>query len=168
MLKSHVLLVAVALSFPALADTTEEMINLAMRAAPASISGKATIKDDDGTILRKGSNGFTCAPGGGSPMCCDSVWAKLEKAMNNKADFSTDRTGICYILLGDSKPYSNDSPDATDQTKGTWIKEGPHLMIVVSKEMLKGLPSDPASVVPYVMWKDTPYAHIMVPVGMRK
>ena len=168
MLRSHVLLVAVALSFPALADTTEEKINLAMSAAPPSISGEATIKDDDGTILRKGSNGFTCAPGGGSPMCCDPVWAKLEDAMKSKADFSTDRTGICYILQGDSEPFSNDSPYATDQTKGTWIKEGPYLMIVVSKEMLKGLPSDPASGVPYVMWKDTPYAHIMVPVGVRK
>ena len=35
MLKRYVLLLAVALSFPSLADTTEEKINLAMSAAPA-------------------------------------------------------------------------------------------------------------------------------------
>jgi hypothetical protein len=168
MSKSYVLLVAVALSFPVLADTTEEKISLAMSAAPAHISGEATIQDDDGTLLRKGSNGYTCMPGSGSPMCSDAVWGKLDEAMKNKADFSTDRIGISYMMQGDSEPGSNDSPDATDQTKGAWVKEGPHLMIIVPKELLKGLPSDPASGLPYIMWQDTPYAHIMVPVGARK
>jgi hypothetical protein len=31
--------------------------------------------------------------------------------------------------------------------------------------MLKGIPSDPDQGGPFVMWGDTPYAHIMVPVG---
>lgn len=166
--KSYLLLVTLALSFPVLADTTEQKISLAMSAAPAHISREATIRDDDGTLLRKGSNGYTCTPGRGSPMCSDAVWVKLDEAMKSKADFSTDRIGVSYMLQGDSEPTNNDDPDATDQTKGTWIKEGPHLMIIVPKELLKGLPSDPASGLPYVMWKDTPYAHIMVPVGARK
>ena len=101
-------------------------------------------------------------------MCSDAVWVRMDEAMKNKAAFSTDRIGISYMLRGDLEPVSNDSPDEMDQTKGTWIKEGPHLMIIVPRELLKGLPSDPASGVPYVMWKDTPYAHIMIPVGARE
>ena len=37
-------------------------------------------------------------------------------------------------------------------------------MIIVPKEMLKGISRDPNSGGPYVMWGDTPYAHIMVPI----
>jgi hypothetical protein len=72
------------------------------------------------------------------------------------------------MLQGDSEPSNNESPDATDQTRGTWVKAGPHLMIIAPKELLKGLPSDPASGLPYIMWQDTPDAHIMAPVGARK
>jgi hypothetical protein len=173
MSKNYVMLIAVALSFPALADTVEEKINMAMSAAPAAVSAAATIKDDDGTLLRKGTNGYTCVPGNdpllaGSPMCNDSVWEKMMEAVASKADFSTDQVGISYMLRGDVEAGSNDSPYATDKTKGTWIKEGPHVMIIVPKELLKGLSSDPASGAPYVMWKDTQYAHIMLPVGERK
>jgi hypothetical protein len=167
MSKTNFVLIAVALTFPTFADTVEEKISMAMSAAPAAVSASATIKDDDGTLLRKGTNGYTCFPGSGSPMCNDAVWVKLMGAIESKADFSSDSIGISYMLQGDAEAGSNDSPYASDQAKGTWIKEGPHLMIVVPKDLLKGLSSDPASGAPYVMWKDTPYAHIMIPVGPR-
>jgi len=49
-----------------------------------------------------------------------------------------------------------------------WVQEGPHLMIIVPNSgALVGLPDDPGSGGPYVMWKGTPYAHVMVPVGPR-
>jgi hypothetical protein len=32
--------------------------------------------------------------------------------------------------------------------------------------MLEGIPTDPSGGGPYVMWGDTPYAHIMVPVAL--
>jgi len=61
------------------------------------------------------------------------------------------------------------SPYAADKNNGdVWVQEGPHLMIVVPKEMLKGLSDDPSNGGPYVMWKDTQYAHIMVPVHVGK
>jgi hypothetical protein len=45
------------------------------------------------------------------------------------------------------------------------VKEGPHLMIAVpDRAMLEGLSTDPSDPV-YVMWKDTPYAHIMVKIA---
>ena len=72
------------------------------------------------------------------------------------------------MMQGDAM-VSNSSPYATDKNNGdVWIQEGPHLMIIVPKEMLKGLSDDPFNGGPYVMWKDTPYAHIMVPVHIEK
>jgi hypothetical protein len=153
-------------------ESTEDKIIRAQSAAHPGISHKATIMDMDGTILRKGSNGWTCLPGtlpgDKKPMCNDETWLKMIKAVKTKAPFTADRIGISYMLQGDAL-VSNSSPYATDQKNGdVWVQEGPHLMIIVPKEMLKGLPTDPFNGGPYVMWKDTPYAHIMVPVKVDK
>jgi hypothetical protein len=48
-----------------------------------------------------------------------------------------------------------------------WIVEGAHLMIVAPAELLEAFPTDPQNGGPYVMWKGTPYAHLMVPIGPR-
>jgi hypothetical protein len=151
-------------------DGAEAKIARAMSAAPASISAQATIMDSDGTVLREGSNGWTCMPdtmpGDNAPMCNDAVWMKMMMAVGSKGEFETDRIGISYMLQGDvgagvsnATPYHPDPKNAEDYTE-----TGPHLMIVVPKEMLKGITDDPSSGGPYVMWGDTPYAHIMVPV----
>jgi hypothetical protein len=58
-----------------------------------------------------------------------------------------------------SDPYQTD-PNAVDD----WIKEGPHMMIIVPREMLKGMSHDPKDPI-YVMWGNTPYAHIMVRIA---
>ncbi|MDG1390029.1 MAG: hypothetical protein P8L70_03970 [Halioglobus sp.] len=34
------------------------------------------------------------------------------------------------------------------------------------RELLEGIPTDPSGGGPYVMWGDTPYAHIMMPVSL--
>lgn len=106
-------------------------------------------------------------PGDGAPMCNDAVWMEMLGAFSAKADFKATRIGISYMLQGDrgagvsnSDPYHPDGKNAEDYTEG-----GPHLMIVVPREMLEGMTNDPNSSGPYVMWKDTPYAHIMVPVA---
>jgi len=155
----------------ALADSnTDHLIKQAMSAGPQSISAQATIMDSDGTILRQGSNGWTCLPhtmpGDNAPMCNDALWMKMMQAMGSKADFVADRIGISYMLQGDigagvsnATPFHPDHKNAEDYTEG-----GPHLMIIVPKEMLQGMTTDPSSGGPYVMWADTPYAHIMVPV----
>ncbi|MDM5271656.1 hypothetical protein PGH07_05675 [Sulfurovum sp. zt1-1] len=153
-------------------ETIAEKIARAQSAAPDSISKNATIMDMDGKVLKKGTNGWTCLPGtlpgDKKPMCNDAVWGKMMKAVASKSDFSTDRIGISYMLQGDAM-VSNSNPYATDQKNGdVWVQEGPHLMIIVPKEMLKGITDDPFNGGPYVMWKDTPYAHIMVPVTVEK
>ena len=58
-----------------------EIINIAMSAAPSNVSGNATIMSSDGSILREGSNGWTCMPGtppneNVAPMCVDKAWQK--------------------------------------------------------------------------------------------
>lgn len=46
-----------------------------------------------------------------------------------------------------------------------WVRTGPHLMVIVpDKALLEGIPTDPRAGGPYVMWKDTPFAHVMIPV----
>jgi hypothetical protein len=151
-------------------DPNEEKVTRAMRAGPRSIAKDATIADIDGTVLREGTNGWTCmpgiAPGDEHPMCNDEVWMRLMQAMEGKAAFQTDRIGISYMLAGDAY-VSNSDPFATDPNNGdVWVQEGPHLMILVpNPKMLEGVPDDPFNGGPYVMWKDTPYAHIMVPIG---
>jgi len=148
-------------------------IDRATSAAPDSISNSAEIIDTDGTVLRSGSNGWHCSPtsGPGSthPMCSDDVWMKLIAALSNKADFETDRVGISYMLAGDDNVNNADPFDTKSDPGEVWVQEGPHLMIIVpDPKMLEGISDDPDNGGPYVMWKGTPYTHIMVPVGPRQ
>ena len=146
---------------------TSKIIRAESAAHPA-ISHKATILDMDGNVLRKGTNGWTCQPGtmpgDKKPMCNDALWLEMITALKNKAPFTANRIGISYMLQGDVL-VSNSNPYATDVNNGdVWVQEGPHLMLIVPKAMLQGLSTDPFNGGPYVMWKDTPYAHIMVPI----
>jgi len=59
--------------------STSEIIEIAMSAAPANVSGEATIMSADGSILREGYNEWTCMPGtppndNVAPMCVDQAW----------------------------------------------------------------------------------------------
>jgi len=155
-------------------ETKDVKIARAMSAAPVAISARATVVDHEGTVLRAGDNGWTCMPdtmpGDKAPMCNDAVWMKLMNAVGSKAPFETDAVGISYMLKGDvgagvsnSDPYHPNPKEADDYTE-----TGPHLMIVVPKALLAGITDDPKSGGPYVMWGDTPYAHIMVPVAAAK
>jgi hypothetical protein len=166
-----VLLLALSPAGACADESTEVKIARAMSAAPASISAGATILDNDGTVLRAGSNGWTCLPntmpGDKAPICNDALWMKLFQALGNQAEFAADGIGISYMLQGDigagvsnSTPFHPDHKNAEDYTE-----MGPHLMIIVPKAMLEGITDDPSSGGPHVMWGDTPYAHIMVPVA---
>ena len=149
-----------------LADSHETVAS-AESAGPASVTSKATIKAADGTVLREGSSSYTCYPQQDiiGPMCNEPVWDKLIGAMLNKKEFSSDQFSVSYMLAGEGTALgvSNSDPYATEPDKSDdWVKEGPHLMIVVpAGTSLDGMSTDPNDPV-YVMWKDTPYAHIMV------
>lgn len=164
------LVVAASVSANGWAGELEDRIATARSAAPPFISADATIVVD-GKVVVEGTNGWTCMPdtipSDGVPMCNDAVWMAMMDAMGSKSDFTPDRVGISYMLQGDkgsgasnSDPFHPDPKSAPD-----YVETGPHLMIVVPKELLKGITDDPSVGGPYVMWGDTPYAHIMVPVA---
>ncbi len=167
---SSSLMLGLLVSSQALADDKAAMIANAESAAPASVTANATIKAPDGTVLREGSNGYTCYPQQAiiGPMCNEAVWDGLIGAMLNKEDYSPDSFSVSYMLAGEGSAIgnSNSDPYATEpENSDDWIKEGPHLMIAVpNRALLEGISRDPSDPV-YVMWGDTPYAHIMVKIA---
>jgi hypothetical protein len=150
--------------------TKKELIANAKSAAPARITDNATFKTMEGEVLKEGSNGWTCYSGSKviGPMCNQPQWDALLGALMKKEPFDPEVFSVSYMLAGegDAIGTSNTDPFATGPTDDNdWIKEGPHLMIIVPEpEILEGLSTDPNDPV-YVMWKGTPYAHIMVKIA---
>ena len=152
-------------------------IKNAMSAAPPSISAEATVLDwpseegADMAVLREGSNGWTCMPDmpgkAGTAMCLDDQWMEWADAWMNKRDPNITAVGFGYMLQDPQGGESNVDPYATGPTPDNeWIADGvPHLMLVLPDEKaLADLPTDPNNGGPWVMWKDTPYVHIMAPM----
>jgi hypothetical protein len=180
MKKALALFICLAISFfvaEAQDMSKQEKIQSAMSAAPYSISENATIKDwpagegEEMAVLRAGNNQFTCLPDmpatpGNDPMCLDDPWLKWADAWMNKKDFTINKMGFGYMLQGGT-PESNIDPYAEGpKPDNQWLEEAaPHLMIVVPNNgMLSGLPVTPEDGGPWVMWENTPYVHIMVPM----
>ena len=146
------------------------MIRDALRGAMPSISDKAAIKDWEGNTLREGSSGYVCyptppgSPAESSPMCLDKTWQEWVDAWMNKRDPKITSIGIGYMLQGDTGA-SNTDPFATAQTADNqWVVTPAHIMVLTpDRQQLDTLPTDPNNGGPWVMWKGTPYAHIMVP-----
>jgi hypothetical protein len=158
----------------ATAQDKQALIESALSAAPTMVAQTATVKDHKGNVLKEGSGEFTCFPregAGQSPMCIDEAWAGWLDAYMNKKPFTASEVGVSYMLAGDAPdggasnidPYAKE-PAADNQ----WIVEGPHVMVLVADAaLLEAFPAEPGSGDPYVMWKGTPYAHVMVPTGAR-
>lgn len=150
-------------------DKGKDRVDHAKSAAPAFISDNATVVVE-GEVVKEGTNGWTCMPdtmpGDNAPMCNDAVWMEMLNAIGNKADFTPSGVGISYMLKGDrGSGVSNSDPYADHANAHDYVDLGPHLMIIAPKELLKNYPSDPSQGGPWVMWGDTPYAHLMVPVA---
>ena len=155
--------------------TTQEIMEIAMSAAPENVSGKATIMAADGAILKEGSNGWVCMPGtppneNVNPMCVDPAWQnwlqEYMKAVNGEAyeyDSESASFGVSYMLVGDIA-VDNNEPFNQDQSKGVWVAERPHLMLLLPASMMKDLPTDPYAGGPYVMWEGNDFVHVMVPL----
>jgi hypothetical protein len=167
------LIVALALSpFAVSAQDKDDLLKDALSAAWPGMAEDATVVDWEGNVLREGSNGYTCLPTPpqltvAAPMCMDSEWMRWADAWQNKKDYAAESLGISYMLAGDGGA-SNIDPYAEGPTEDNeWIREGAHLMILAPAALLEAYPTDPQNGGPYVMWKGTPYAHLMVPVGSR-
>ena len=73
----------------------------------------------------------------------------------------------CACSTWGDKGASNTDPYATKKTADNqWVVSGPHIMLLpVDVKELDAYPTDWSKGGPWVMWKGTPYAHIMVPMG---
>jgi hypothetical protein len=149
------------------APSPKEQIQTALKAGPASITAHAAVKDMSGKVLRAGNNGWTCYAQP-EAMCLDAVWEGWMQAYMKKGPFHTDKVGTAYMLAGDNGT-SNTDPFATAPTADNhWVQEGPHIMVLFpDAAMLEAFSSDENNGGPYVMWKGTPYQHVMIPVGKR-
>jgi hypothetical protein len=160
----------IALSLTAQAD--QALIADALKAAPPDLARGATVVDWEGKVHKQGSNGYTCLPtpptlSGQAPMCLEGKWRQWAEAWQNKKPFEAKALGIAYMLGGDAGA-SNVDPFAEGPTEDNqWIKEGPHLMVIAPPALLETFTTDPQQGGPYLMWKGTPYQHLMVPVGAR-
>ncbi|MGQ0703184.1 MAG: hypothetical protein ACT4PM_08650 [Gemmatimonadales bacterium] len=158
--------------------TKEQKISNAVTAAPASISAKATLLDWPASpgaqpaVLREGSNGWNCFPDfpatpGNDPMCIDATWLGLVNAMMQKKPPEVKQVGVGYMIGPDGAYGSNTDPYAEKETPDNeWGYDPPHIMLVFpSADALVGFSTDRKSGGPWVMWRGTPYAHVMVPIA---
>ena len=150
-------------------ESTQAKIARALSAGPPEVVKGARIVDTDAqgktTVLREGSNGFTCIPGnpkvvGEPPLCADAAslqWFADFKAHKPKPTNTVP--GITYMLAGamqrsDSDPYDQTSPAMTI---------GPHWMIMWPFDpKTSGLPAAYKPTGTFIMWAGTPYAHVHV------
>ena len=144
----------------------------AVSAAPPEIGNHATVMGvgPDGQMkqLRAGTNGWMCmVDPPGNPMCLDKEWQAWADAWMHKKDPPQPKAvGVAYMLQGDNGA-SNTDPYATQPTPDNqWVVSGPHIMILsTDRSQLDAFPTDPHTGGPWVMWKNTKYAHIMVPTA---
>lgn len=150
-------------------------VQRALAAGPSDVAKGAAVMqvDANGQMheLRKGTNGWTCmliatGPTSSEAMCGDKAWADWGDAYMTKKAPPTKTLGVAYMLHGDNGA-SNTDPFATGPTAtNDWVVSPAHLMLLVpDSKLLDTLPTDPHAGGPFVMWKGTPYAHVMVPIA---
>ena len=150
-------------------------------AAPDFIGDFATVIGSDGKVLKEGKNGWTCLaftanmmgdsmdPRMATPACMDSNAMAWANAYMNQEVPKLKNDGWAWMIHGDTgadnfRAFSEGDKAGTDPED--WIESGAHLML---------MPKDPSSLdntttdfttgSPYVMFKDTPYVHLMIPVS---
>ena len=174
MVRTLVAALAALFLFTSTAMGQDDLIKSAMSAGPESISADATILDWEMNVVREGTNEWTCLPDrpdteGEDPWCVAGPWMSFLQAYMTQTEPDYDEIGIAYMLQGDA-PVSNSDPYATEPTgPEDWVTDvRAHLMLLVpDHSMLKGIPTDHRNGGPWVMWPNTPYAHVMIPVESR-
>jgi hypothetical protein len=156
-------------------EPADVQIARAMAAGPQHVANFARIVGVDAqgkrTILREGSNGFTCQPGNpkvpGRPASCAN-----EAARQWRADMAAHREkptnaepGIVYMLSGATQPGVSDPSGETSPP----MTIGPHWMIMWPFDpTTTGLSAVRKDTGAYIMGAGTPYAHLHImgqPVG---
>lgn len=161
---------AVAAQTAATSKSKETLIKEALAAAPLSIAREAKVvtMKADGSMetLREGTNGFTCMPDnpdspGRDSMCADpEAWKWVMSWVHKDPKPANTQPGIAYMLQGGSDISASD-PWATKTDK--FVASPPHYMILWPFDSTTtGLPTTPSKVGTWIMWANTPYAHLMI------
>ena len=175
-----VFVIGVAISLPVLPvfgeggarrDVVRHTVESAESAGPSSLSKNATIIDWNKNVLRKGTNGWTCLPDnpntpGTDSWCMNEPWLSFRDALTNQKKPTYTQVGIAYMLQGDT-PVSNTDPYAKAPSPGDdWVEGlGAHLMVLVPDvKTLEDVSTNSKNGGPWIMWPDTPYAHLMLPI----
>jgi hypothetical protein len=164
--------------------TTEWKVQAYTSAAPPAIAANATVLDWNDSLkapatqIRKGSNGWTCLPlaappAGGytnatqaAPMCGDSMTMLWGQGYLSKTKPRNTSMGIAYMLHGDIGTSNTDPYATAPAGKSDWVVSGPHIMVLpADPNRIAAVQTDYRTGQPFQMWKGTPYAHIMIPVG---
>jgi hypothetical protein len=166
---------AIVTSPAAAAMSNEEIIANAVSAAPSAVGKNATVVTFDDkmqmVVLKKGTNNFTCMSDdpttpSNDPMCADENAMAWVHALLSKEPPPEGKIGFAYMLQGETAA-SNADPFAPPPADGKWSEAGPHVMILNAKGAIAGYPkpgNTPDATQPFVMWQDTPYEHLMIPV----
>jgi len=141
----------------------------ALSAAPPDVAKDATVAEMNFlgkmTVLRPGTNGFTCMPGDptgvGQPAMCED-----EASMQWSKDFAEHKPkptntvpGITYMLAGATQRSDSDPYDTTSKP----IAIGPHWMILWPFDANHcGLPTTVRDAGAWIMFAGTPYAYLHV------
>jgi len=151
-------------------------------AAPDFIGDFATVIGSDGSVLREGSNGWICQSanprpvpksGWGSPheamaACHDGEGMKwMMGYMSGKAPVM-ERDTFMWMLHGDMGEDNTKAGvfNKAEAAPGHWIESGSHLMLMPKNpSSLVNYPTEFTTGAPYVMFANTPYAHLMIPVA---
>jgi hypothetical protein len=160
-------------------DPADRIAN-AMSAGPQEIAQAATILDwppepgAEWTLLREGTNGWTCIPDDNTlatptltndPMCLDEMWLEWLNAAMAGREPNLTRPGIAYMFQGGSVA-DNDDPSVLAPPEGeAWQIDPPHIMVVYPDPLDAAAWShehDQGG--PYLMFGGTPYEHLMIPV----
>lgn len=147
------------------------VVQTAEAAAPTSLSTRATILDQNGNVLRQGTNGWTCVSdnrdkGGQGPVCMNESWAEFANALKANRLPASDQIGLAYMLRG-GRSINSPTPSVMEAPADhpSVTELGPHIMVrLPNPTLLAGLPTSPEQGGPWVRWAGTPYAHIIIPI----
>ena len=162
-------------------DSPKWQIKAYTGAAPSFIGDFASVVGADGTVLREGTNGWTCLaftanmmgdsmdPRMATPACMDSNAMAWANAYMNEEVPELTNDGWAWMIHGDTgadnfRAYSEGDKAGTDPED--WIESGAHLMLMPKDpKSLENTTTDFNTGSPYVMFKGTPYVHLMIPVS---
>jgi hypothetical protein len=154
------------------AMSEKDQTALALSAAPTRISKDAGVMiygaDGKLTEVRKSTNGFICIPTVMNlpvpdPMCMDAAsYQWLTDITNNAPKPSNTVPGIAYMARGGSH-FEKDGKVVMSGEGAKVVKEPPHWMVMWPFDPAASkLPTVPNPSGVYIMFEDSPYAHLMV------